>query len=240
MEKRITALLFAVLLIVGTFVACGQRSKYGRVYVDVIGETYILATDKNGETVRSKEGDLYEVEMEMRDPTDREGAPRLDEDGNYVTKPFKFPKYIRIKEPRFRFFPIIFKKEYLQNKALKLPIFKGFEQSDTSNFHLSNEELGCYISCSVDRYTYEEISSYGEKIKEFIKESGADMEVSEDNITLCGENTYRCIITNNEDKNILTTYFFEKNNMIIRFQTQLNMESVGKIDLEALINTAVF
>jgi hypothetical protein len=241
MEKRIIALAFAVLIIAGIFAACRQRSKYGEVYVDINGETHILATDKNGVTVRSEDGDLYEVEMEMRDVTDMEGTPRLDENGDWVTKPFKFPRYIYCKEARFKFFPIIFHREYLRNKALKLPIPKGFKQTESSNFHIANEKLGCWIECSVDDYdTYEEAYSRSQEFIKALKKTDSDVEISQDHVTLCGENAFRCIIKNNEDKNILTTYYFMKNDMLIRFQTLLNMDSVGKIDPVAIINTAVF
>ncbi|HZJ77291.1 MAG TPA: hypothetical protein VFD52_00620 [Clostridia bacterium] len=234
MNKKLISFSFVLLLVLSTFVACKQRSKYGEVFVDNSGEIHILATDENGVTVRTENGNLYEV-VTMAD-----GGVFLDSKGEWITEEYEYPKKIHVKEARFRFFPIIFYDNYLQNAALKLMVPKNFEIGDTSSFRIHNEKLECSIECTVNDYgSIEEAQLKAQKTIELLADND-QAEVIEEFVTLCDENTYKCIIINNADKNILTTYYFEKDNYLIRFQTVISKENKDEIDLESILNSAVF
>ncbi len=239
MEKRVIALVIAVLIIASTFVACAKRSKYGKIYVDYDGVTHVLATDENGETVRGEDGNLYEVQFQYEDATDTEGTVLLDEGGEWLTTEYEFPKYIVVKEAKFKYFPILFHNKYVQNSVLKLPLPDGFEQISKRAFHIENEESGCWLECSADDYkSLDEAYLKAKEVLPVYVEAGSQIE--DGYVTICGEKAYRCIITNDEDNIILTTYYFEKNDHLIRFQTLLKTDYADEIDFEAIINTAIF
>ncbi|MGN0570874.1 MAG: hypothetical protein ACI4K9_01685 [Candidatus Fimenecus sp.] len=84
MEKKMIAVICVLMLLISLLVSCGK--KYPTITIK--GNEYVLATDEEGNTMLSDDGELVIY------PTDSNGKPYKGENGEYETNFVDFPDKI--------------------------------------------------------------------------------------------------------------------------------------------------
>ncbi|MCL2507784.1 MAG: hypothetical protein FWF05_01270 [Oscillospiraceae bacterium] len=231
------AMLFAVIFLLA---ACEKNSKYGVYLVDDKGMTHVLATDKNGSTMRDEHGNLIEVATDSANQkpittpndiyiTGEDGQVlRSMKAGDYQTYTITFPD-------------LIAQKDLVEAVDYSLPIPKGWESVGISRPHIINPKTEAFVQgMGSDMYgSVEEALVKYEEIREKMKqERDTELPYTLEDIKIPGKTGQ--VWTYDLGDIYTITYFLEHDGKVFPFRCVVNKEYAAQTDFNSIISEVKF
>jgi len=225
------ALLFAVIFVLA---ACEKKSRYGVYIVDTVGMTHVLATDKKGETMQDKYGNLIEVatdSVKQKPMTYPDDVYVTGENGEVVesrnagdnmTYTIPFPEMIALEDS-------------VETADFVMPIPKGWEQNGTGFPQITHLKTGTVLQglgCQKYKSIEEALERYEEVREMFSTEIEIDCTIDE--IELGGKPFTK--VTYDLGGPHTVNYLYDAGGRVYEFRATYAEGNFEKVDVESIIS----
>lgn len=236
MNKKYIAVVAATLAFATLFAACSKKYNKDRVLVDDEGNTHILATDANGETMQDEYGNIVEV------ITDDKGKEVEDKAGEKQTQGVTYPDLLTVGNT-------------VQNKYIKVEVPEGWEQTGKINMMLENKDCGAQLQLLVneDKDIEKVLSEYvsnEQALKKLVNSKLESFKATSNDVNLGGKKYTKLVweITAKKDyveegeaqSWIQNIYLYSDGKNTYNYSSYVAAENKDKVDFDKIVATVMY
>ncbi len=236
MNKKYFAVIAATLAFATVFAACTKRYNDDRILVDSEGNTHILATNAEGETMQDEYGNIVEV------ITDDKGKEVEDKAGEQQTQGVTYPD-------------LLTNGNIVQNKFIKLEVPDGWEQIGKLNILLSNKDFDAKIQFlinedkSIDKVLSEYILN-GQELKKQVNKKLEKFNMSNKEVTIGGKKMTKIVweITSKKEyvdegsaqSWIQNVYLYSDGKNTYNYASYISAADRDKVDFDKIVASVIY
>lgn len=236
MNKKYFAVIAATLAFATVFAACTKRYNDDRILVDSEGNTHILATNAEGETMQDEYGNIVEV------ITDDKGKEVEDKAGEQQTQGVTYPD-------------LLTNGNIIQNKFIKLEVPDGWEQIGKLNILLSNKDFDAKIQFlinedkSIDKVLSEYILN-GQELKKQVNKKLEKFNMSNKEVTIGGKKMTKIVweITSKKEyvdegsaqSWIQNVYLYSDGKNTYNYASYISAADRDKVDFDKIVASVIY
>ncbi len=222
MKKQVLAIIFATLLILSTFAACGKKYL---LYTDSDGVTHPVLTDTEGNTMVNKFGQI------VVGVTDSRGRLVTEENGEYETRGVVFPSSIS-------------KGNLYETPDFKWEVPADLWYFEGNTLHKKDSEIYVDISITTDKKSLAEMEEDFDKQLAEIDQSGIDITKNRVQIAAGPMALYYTYDLKNENGELVQrredVVFQVASGTIYRFLLVVPAAEAGSVSTQDLVNMIKF